>query len=78
MGTLETKSQAVAKSFSTKPWSSAKNRMLRIKRRTASVEDTSSMRFSGPCSRKKRAAMGAEQFSPALASSPENGVPKAA
>src|SRR5713101_3215653 len=77
MGTLATKSQAVAKSFSTRRWSSAKNRILRIRRRTASVDDNSSMRFSGPCSRKNKAETGAVQFSPDLASSPAKGVPNA-
>src|SRR5260370_26735657 len=76
MGTLATKSQAVAKRFSTRSWSSAKNRILRIRRRTASADDNSSTRFSGPCSRKNRAETGAVQFSPDLASSPAKGVPR--
>src|ERR1017187_1914626 len=41
------------------------------------AEGNSSIRFSGPCSRKNRAEIGAAQFSPALASSPEKGVPNA-
>jgi len=77
MGTLETKSHAVASNFSTSIWSSAKNRIFRMRRRTASADDSSSMRFSGPCSRKNKAEMGAVKFSPARANSPAKGVPKA-
>jgi hypothetical protein len=58
-------------------WSSAKNRILRIRRRTASADDNSSMRFSGPCSRKterRRERCSSLRPGPVL---PAKGVPKA-
>src|SRR5450631_909900 len=76
-GTRLTKSKAERKTDCTSSSSSAKKRRLASKDRAASPGGMGSMRFSLPLASRYNAARGAETFSPSLANSPVNGVPKA-